>query len=487
MLNTFNDVNDFVKFDSYIFLNDVNNNCYYNFTKDVIKTNINKSVDFINKTSQSYKLLNNIIDKLSNDDISLIKHNGLRVAIPDNILVIGAGGIGSWFLPKLVKLLNDAKRKKLLPNTFKSLTICDGDLIEDSNLIRQNFASRDVGKNKAEILFKRYVSELTPDIQFGFIDKYILRNITLQTKTNKEIANKFVTLDEYFASIGIGSNGTQSLLIINLIDNNESRKDIHAIVNTYYQYDNLIIVIDVANGMYNGQLNITLQMPEVSNKLPLSNINMNYWNMIPENIFLNDKISIFDCSRQDQTATEQLFDINNLGATVLTSTLNNWFEKGRIYYSQVSYLTGAKLSIKSDLKLYDFWFDLHDWPTSLIRDVDINSFRTPSIFAGSNFENLSNSKIAQWVRTNGNKSFALNTINLAHASRTNNASNIRHILENRNIDFSDPKSIGIITANENDTFSKTESDELLKSLYNTVYLYKNSANDKNIEILRQIT
>jgi len=61
---------------------------------------------------------------------------------PQNLLIVGAGGIGSELLKNAV----------LAPNLFHKITIVDLDTIDISNLNRQFlFAKKDVGKFKAEV------------------------------------------------------------------------------------------------------------------------------------------------------------------------------------------------------------------------------------------------------------------------------------------------------------------------------------------------
>ena len=57
--------------------------------------------------------------------------------------IIGAGGIGSYLLPCLVK-------------TTKEITIWDGDSFEPKNLSRQIFQEKDMNRNKAKALAEMY-------------------------------------------------------------------------------------------------------------------------------------------------------------------------------------------------------------------------------------------------------------------------------------------------------------------------------------------
>jgi len=62
------------------------------------------------------------------------------------VIVVGAGGTGGRLIPPLMQVLRRGD----------SVAIVDGDHVEDRNLARQNFRSRDIGLNKAEVLANRY-------------------------------------------------------------------------------------------------------------------------------------------------------------------------------------------------------------------------------------------------------------------------------------------------------------------------------------------
>lgn len=62
-----------------------------------------------------------------------------------NIVVVGCGGVASWLLPPLVKLLKQMDHQPCL-------ILVDGDTIEERNLERQWFTESDIGRNKAEAL-----------------------------------------------------------------------------------------------------------------------------------------------------------------------------------------------------------------------------------------------------------------------------------------------------------------------------------------------
>ena len=72
------------------------------------------------------------------------------------ILIMGCGGIGSW----LAEFLEFARRNSIIR---ADVTLADGDRVELKNLLWQRFESEDIGKNKTEVLAKRYHMKALPE------------------------------------------------------------------------------------------------------------------------------------------------------------------------------------------------------------------------------------------------------------------------------------------------------------------------------------
>lgn len=62
----------------------------------------------------------------------------------DSVTVVGCGGIGTWLVPPLARLLSKREYKG-------ELHLWDGDRFEDKNRARQEFDLRGLGLNKAEV------------------------------------------------------------------------------------------------------------------------------------------------------------------------------------------------------------------------------------------------------------------------------------------------------------------------------------------------
>ena len=62
------------------------------------------------------------------------------------LCIVGLGGVGSW----LAAFLSPVKSE------FSDIYVVDGDTVEDKNLLYANFEAKDVKKNKAKAIAKRY-------------------------------------------------------------------------------------------------------------------------------------------------------------------------------------------------------------------------------------------------------------------------------------------------------------------------------------------
>ena len=85
---------------------------------------------------------------------------------PVKIVMLGAGGTGGHIAPHLYRLLYSLER----PVRF---IICDGDVVEEKNLVRQNFIQADLGENKAKVLAERYSTVFGLETEYvpSFVEK----------------------------------------------------------------------------------------------------------------------------------------------------------------------------------------------------------------------------------------------------------------------------------------------------------------------------
>ena len=124
---------------------------------------------------------------------------------PANIFVIGAGGTGGYIIPHLYRICFAANRPT-------RVVICDGDIVEAKNLIRQNFIGQDIGQNKAKVLSERYASAF--GIETEYISSFIESEEELAALLRPDNADK-----PYYDKTEL-----QKVILIGAVDNNKSRK-----------------------------------------------------------------------------------------------------------------------------------------------------------------------------------------------------------------------------------------------------------------------
>ena len=135
--------------------------------------------------------------------------------IPTNIVIIGGGGTGSRLIPPLAQLVRSSIRKNNPLSWIEKINIhiIDGDVVETKNLVRKNFISPDVGKNKAVVLAERYSKGF--DIPIAAIPKFLMEEEDLDPWNYESPTGK--------ASLG---NIFKSAVIILAVDSAKARKRI---------------------------------------------------------------------------------------------------------------------------------------------------------------------------------------------------------------------------------------------------------------------
>lgn len=150
---------------------------------------------------------------------------------PVKIIILGAGGTGGYVIPHLYRIGFTAERDI-------QILVCDGDIVEEKNLIRQNFVHQDIGRNKAQVLAERYSAA------FGIECEYIPRFVETEEELHR------LTAPDLREQIWMNVPETQRVILLGCVDNNKSRQICHSVF--YKQTD--LIYIDSGNGEHTGQV-----------------------------------------------------------------------------------------------------------------------------------------------------------------------------------------------------------------------------------------
>lgn len=265
--------------------------------------------------------------------------------IPNNVFVIGGGGTGSRLIPLLSQFMRSVTRGVSPTGWLEKprIWLIDDDVVEQKNILRQNFIDRDVGQHKAVVLANRYSKAYGVDII------PITQRITSDTATEFRKAvddNLFIananSNHATFANI-IGNS-----VVIICVDSVKARRDI---LNTFVYRDRTTnntalrtFFVDAGNEDNFGQVNMftpnilvkhTPTTEKDKNALPklvpvtadLDYIPMNaeyYRNLV-------DTPAQGSCADLNQTLA-----INAIMATTIMGIVQNYFYRKTMNYNCVS-------------------------------------------------------------------------------------------------------------------------------------------------------
>lgn len=154
---------------------------------------------------------------------------------PVKIVQLGAGGTGGHIAPHLYRLLYSLDR----PVRY---IICDGDVVEQKNLVRQNFTPADLGENKAQVLAERYSSVFGMETEYvpDFVeDEDRLKDLLIPMRFRQRRPNSY--REEIVEEM---------VILLGAVDNNKSRQLCHRVFTQAKE----LIYIDSGNGEYTGQV-----------------------------------------------------------------------------------------------------------------------------------------------------------------------------------------------------------------------------------------
>jgi len=229
---------------------------------------------------------------------------------PVKIVMVGAGGTGGHIAPHLYRLLYSLDRPV-------KVVIADGDIVEGKNLVRQNFVSADLGRNKAQVLAERYASA------FGMEAHYIPDFIE-DEKMLMELARP----DNYHTGTYPRMYDEGHSILIGAVDNNRSRKLCHRI---FTNADNLIY-IDSGNGEFTGQVVCGIRRSGKTYYKPVGTIYPDILNDI-------DKFPTeLSCAEASISAPQSIV-ANIMAATAVISYIYNILVLGSIETRSVTFST----------------------------------------------------------------------------------------------------------------------------------------------------
>ena len=232
------------------------------------------------------------------------------VDVPVKIVQLGAGGTGGHAAPHLYRLLYSLGRPA-------RMILCDGDIVEEKNVVRQNFSPADLGENKARVLAERYAAV------FGMEAEYIPFFIEDLDSLMNLITPTFWRSSELSAP-----NIQELVILLGCVDNNRSRQLCH---QAFYQSKDLVY-IDSGNGEFSGQVVCGVRRNGHTIFKPVGGVH-------PQMLRDQDKFpSQLSCAEAAQ-ADPQSMAANIMAATAVVDMVYNILTHGRSRVRQTDFST----------------------------------------------------------------------------------------------------------------------------------------------------
>ena len=179
------------------------------------------------------KLTLNSILRLPLEQIARVRNFKSELSIgvdPIEIHIIGAGGTGGYLIRDLCRFIYAMEKRLQIDTTKLEVHIHDGDIVEEKNILRQNFMPGDIGKNKATVMAERHIRAFGTNI-FSHTEMFESRTF---------------------------SRANKAYIFIGCVDNNAARREIamtfSSLLSSYDQLTKKSIWLDAGNEKKTGQV-----------------------------------------------------------------------------------------------------------------------------------------------------------------------------------------------------------------------------------------
>lgn len=229
---------------------------------------------------------------------------------PAKVVMLGAGGTGGHIAPHLYRLLFALER----PVRF---IICDGDIVEPKNLVRQNFTPADLGENKAKVLAERYSTV------FGLETEYV-PSFVVDEESLLQLLTPRIWGSGYYG----GREIREQVILIGAVDNNKSRQLCHRV---FYRSRELIY-LDAGNGEHTGQVVCGIRRAGKTYYKPIGDI-------YPDVLEITDKYPTELSCAEASVSAPQSMAANITAATAVVDMVYNILALGNSSVRQVTFST----------------------------------------------------------------------------------------------------------------------------------------------------
>ncbi len=254
--------------------------------------------------------------------------------VPVKIVMLGAGGTGGHIAPHLYRLLYslESQTGSVRPVRF---IIADGDVVEEKNLVRQNFIRADLGENKAKVLAERYSTV------FGLETEYIPEFMEnpdrlLELVTPTTWTKNFYQVQQSELLNGTWQNSpnrfvTEQVILIGAVDNNRSRAMCHEVFGKVHAG---LVYIDSGNGEHTGQVVCGVRRGGRTYFKPVGGL-------YPDVLEQTDKFPTeLSCAEASVSAPQSIV-ANVMAATAVVNFVYNILVLGDLNVRHITFSTGS--------------------------------------------------------------------------------------------------------------------------------------------------
>lgn len=265
--------------------------------------------------------------------------------IPTNIFVVGCGGTGSRLVPALVQFIRSITKEHNPTGWLGStnIVLIDGDIVEQKNLLRQNFIANDVNKNKAAVLANRYGKHF--EMNVVAYPKFIEKGMRADTFRRDVADTCGITLDQHtndMVIMCVDSAEARRIVLTALAPVMPNKRSVYIDAgneDAFGQVRMFTNTILAATQVYGeGEFRKKYKAPERIAFSPDPLFYIPYDHEFYEN--LQDNPGLGSCADLDQTLA-----INSMMAMMILSFVQNYYYNKVIDYNEMSIDIGAGSSV----------------------------------------------------------------------------------------------------------------------------------------------
>lgn len=250
------------------------------------------------------------------------------MSIKYNIIVVGAGGTGSYFLKEFARFVATTKN---INSKDINVVVMDGDRIEEKNLERQNFFNDSVNQYKAEEMVSM-ISESFAIGNFVAMNRYVLDEADIMTA--------FKVMEEK-------SGSTYIPVIIGCVDNHHAR----LIMEKCFEKIPNCIYYDSANEFSSGEVVFSYK----NGDMVISPVRSHYFSELKENNYIS--VTEMSCTELNAVAPQHIATNMKAGNILLSALVQFMVDRkatpGLVFFDTFRFFEEYQPYVNNNLQIIE--------------------------------------------------------------------------------------------------------------------------------------